>query len=386
MSHKSAQVLVVTVLFLIALGVTMLCSTSVFGAHASADDVYYDVKRQVSWLAIGGVVCFVLALVDYHWWQRTAVFWYVLAVVLLVLCFVPHIGQKINGESRWISAELLGFRNLRFQPSELGKMAMIIALGSWYDRYQSEEKTLVRGFIVPVTIAALVVLLIIGEVDMGSAVIVALGAFALMFLAGANWKYLAGSGLAAFLMLAALVLAIPNRRVRVTSLFDPDAPVGGVMLQQYLAKLAFGSGGIEGLGLGNGRLKMLYMPFAHTDFIFPMIGEELGLRITLAIVFAFLLIAVSGFIISFHARDRFGTMLGVGIVSFISLQAVLNIGVTTSLLPNTGLPLPFISYGGSALLAVMAGVGILLNIFRQGDMSGKERLQGIPKGRITPRV
>ena len=108
MSHKSAQILVVTVLFLVALGVTMLCSTSVFGAHASADDVYYDVKRQVTWLGVGSMVCLALALIDYHWWQRSAPVWYGLAVVLLALCFVPHVGQKINGEYRWISAEIFG--------------------------------------------------------------------------------------------------------------------------------------------------------------------------------------------------------------------------------------------------------------------------------------
>ncbi len=386
MSHKSAQVLVVTVLFLVALGVTMLCSTSVFGAHASADDVYYDVKRQVLWLGIGSAVCFTTALVDYHWWQRTAVIWYCVAVVLLILCFVPQVGQKINGETRWISAELLGMRNLRFQPSELGKLAMIIALGSWYDRYQSEERTFVRGFLVPSTIAAVLILLILGEVDMGSAVILAMAAFATMFLAGVNWRYLAATGLASLLALGALVFAIDNRRARVLAILDPDAPVGGVMLQQYLAKLAFGSGGIEGLGLGNGRLKMLYMPFAHTDFIFPMIGEELGLGFTLAVVLGFVLIVVFGMLIALHAPDRFGKLVAFGIVSCIAIQAILNIGVTTAVLPNKGLPLPFVSYGGSNLLFSLAGVGILINIFRQGNQTEDENYPRILRTKLTPRV
>ena len=386
MSHKSAQILVVTVLFLVALGVTMLCSTSVFGAHASADDVYYDVKRQVSWLGIGSAVCFAAALVDYHWWQKTAAIWYGIAVVLLILCFVPHVGQKINGETRWISAELFGMRSLRFQPSELGKLAMIIALGAWYDRYQFEERTLIRGFVMPSAIAAVLVLLILGEVDMGSAAILAMAAFSIMFLAGVNWRYLAGSSLAALGILSVLVFTIKNRWDRIVALFDPDAPVGGVMLQQYLAKLAFGSGGVEGLGLGNGRLKMLYMPFAHTDFIFPMIGEELGLGFTLAVVLCFVLIVVFGMLIALHAPDRFGKLLAFGIVCCIAIQAILNIGVTTAVLPNTGLPLPFVSYGGSNLLFSLAGIGILINIFRQGNQTVDENYPRILRTKLTPRV
>jgi cell division protein FtsW len=325
-------------------------------------------------------------LVDYHWWQRSAAVWYGIAVLLLVLCFVPHVGQKINGEFRWISAEIFGLRALRFQPSELGKLAMIVALGAWYEAHQKQEKTFVHGFLVPSAMAAVLVLLILGEVDMGSAVIVAMAAFALMFLAGANWKFLAASSLAGVAVLGAMVLAIPNRRVRILGLLDPDAHMGGVMLQQNLATLAFGSGGIEGLGLGNGRLKMLYMPFAHTDFIFPMIGEELGLGFTLAVVLSFVLIVIFGMLIALHAPDRFGRLLAFGIVSCITIQAILNIGVTTAVFPNTGLPLPFVSYGGSNLLFSLAGVGILINIFRQGNQTEDENYPRILRTKLTPRV
>jgi cell division protein FtsW len=150
--------------------------------------------------------------------------------------------------------------------------------------------------------------------------------------------------------------------------------------------IAWGSGGIEGLGLGNGRQKMLYLPYAHTDFIFPIIGEELGLRISLLVVFLFVVIIVCGIMIALHAKDRFGLLLGCGIVSLLALQAAVNIGVTTSLLPNKGLPLPFISYGGSNLVACLFGIGLLLNIYRQGVLEPQHKKGTSLQVRMTPRI
>ena len=173
---------------------------------------------------------------------------------------------------------------------------------------------------------------------------------------------------------------------RITAFLDPEKHRFGDAWQQWISLLALGSGGLEGRGIGEGRLKMLYMPFAHTDFIFPMIGEELGLICTLLVVLAFVLIAVSGIAISFHAPDRFGMLLGLGVTCFIVFQACLNIGVTTAVLPNTGLPLPFVSYGGSALLAAMAAIGILLNIFRQGKQRERLGEDWVKGTRITPRL
>jgi cell division protein FtsW len=150
--------------------------------------------------------------------------------------------------------------------------------------------------------------------------------------------------------------------------------------------IAWGSGGMEGLGLGNGRQKMLYLPYAHTDFIFPIIGEELGLRFSLLVVFLFLVIIVCGIMIALHAKDRFGLLLGSGIVSLLALQAAVNIGVTTSLLPNKGLPLPFISYGGSNLVASMFGIGLLLNVYRQGILEPPDKKRVTIHTRTTPRI
>jgi cell division protein FtsW len=157
-------------------------------------------------------------------------------------------------------------------------------------------------------------------------------------------------------------------------------------LQQMQALIAWGSGGIEGLGLGNGRQKMLYLPYAHTDFIFPMIGEELGLRVSLLVVFLFIVIIVCGIMIALHARDRFGLLLATGIVALLGLQAAVNIGVTTSLLPNKGLPLPFVSYGGSNLVACLFGIGLLLNIYRQGNLEPANKRSVALQLRVTPRI
>jgi cell division protein FtsW len=173
---------------------------------------------------------------------------------------------------------------------------------------------------------------------------------------------------------------------RLLAFLHPENYKQDAGLQQMQALIAWGSGGMEGLGLGHGRQKMLYLPYAHTDFIFPMIGEELGLRVSLVVVFLFIVIIVCGMMIALHAKDRFGMLLGCGIVTLLALQAAVNIGVTTSLLPNKGLPLPFISYGGSNLAACLFGVGILLSIYRQAKLEPGNTKRITMQARMTPRI
>jgi cell division protein FtsW len=167
---------------------------------------------------------------------------------------------------------------------------------------------------------------------------------------------------------------------------DLEAHRYGAGFQQWISLMALGSGGLDGRGVGEGRLKMLYMPFAHTDFIFPMIGEEMGLAVTLLVVIAFITLVISGFVIGFHAPDRFGMLLSIGLVGYIGVQAFLNIGVATSILPNTGLTLPFVSYGGSSLVVAFLSIGILINIYRQGISGDEEGSDWVRRKRITPRV
>src|SRR4051794_10021698 len=207
-----------------------------------------------------------------------------------------------------------------------------------------------------------------------------------MFVAGTNAILLGAISAGTLGGIIFIATCMPERMSRLLAFLHPENYKEDAGLQQMQALIAWGSGGMEGLGLGNGRQKMLYLPYAHTDFIFPMIGEELGLRVSLLVVFLFIIIIVCGMMIALHAKDRFGMLLGCGIVSLLALQAAVNIGVTTSLLPNKGLPLPFISYGGSNLAACFFGVGLLLSIYRQGNFEPVNTKRATIQVRTTPRI
>lgn len=381
MAKKSVSLLLLSVGFLLGLGIVMLISTCAFSETSPADDIYKDAKRQVIWILTGVLVCAAAACFDYRLLQRW-VWWLVgSVVVLLILCYVPGVGQEINGEWRWI--RIAGFQ---FQPSELSKITIAAFLAYWFALHADSGGHPVRGFLIPVSVTGLIIALVLFEKDMGTAAVLSASFITILFVAGVKWYYLGTLLSVGTCGLALMVKLDPHRTGRILAFLDMEANKLGFAFQQWIGLMALGSGGASGRGLGEGRLKMLYMPFAHTDFIFPMIGEELGLVFTLMVVFAFLVLAVSGIAISFQAPDAFGRLLGVGLVCFIVFQAALNIGVTTAVLPNTGLPLPFVSYGGTALLTVMAAVGILLNIYRQGRMEEAENRYWVNAKRITPRV
>lgn len=364
-AHRtSVYFLVVTVIGLIVLGLVMLSSTSAYApeSHGSA---LFLLKRQVLWLGIGVVVCAVAAALDYHLLEKTWWIWFVLSVFLLALCFVPHICHRINGSRRWINI------GVTFQPSEFAKLAAIAAVAWWFARDEAYARQFWRGYVAPLIAAGILMALIAPEVDMGTTALIGATTFLLMFVAGTRLYYLLPTVAFGFAVLIYVAVKMPQRFGRLMAFWYPDKyPAEAYQTVQGL--IALGSGGVEGLGLGNGRQKMMYLPFAHTDFIFPVVGEELGLRITLAIVFAYIIFILCGATVALRARDRFGMLLGFGIVGIIALQAAVNIGVTTALLPNKGLPLPFISYGGSNLVFCLLGVGILINIYRQGLNEGEE--------------
>ena len=380
MYRKSAYFLFVAVLGLLVIGIVMLFSTSAY-ARDSHGDVYFFIKRQATWVGIGLVLCIFAALMDYHFWQRTWWLWFALALGVLVLCYVPHIGMRINGSRRWI-----GRGPLTFQPSEVGKLAAIFFLATWFARREKPNGNIFSGFILPLAIISLPAALVLGEVDLGTTALIGAKAFVVMFVAGTNPIWLGGVALAGLSALLIIATQISERMGRLSAFLHPQNYKEDAGLQQMQALIAWGSGGMDGLGLGNGRQKMLYLPYAHTDFIFPIIGEELGLRFSLLVVFLFVVIIVCGIMIALHARDRFGLLLGCGVVSLLALQAAVNIGVTTSLLPNKGLPLPFISYGGSNLVACMFGIGLLLNIYRQGIIEPPQVKRATMRARVTPRI
>jgi len=380
MHRKSAYILFLAVLGLLVIGIVMLFSTSAF-ARDSHGDIYFFIRRQAIWFGIGLVVCTFAALVDYHFWQRTWWLWFAFALVALALCYFPHIGMRINGSRRWV-----GLGPVTFQPSELAKVAAIFFLAAWFTRHEEAGSNLLSGFVLPLAIVGLLAGLILGEVDLGTTALLGTTAFVVMFVAGANPLLLGVTSLAALGAILIVATQISERLGRLSAFLHPQNFKEDAGLQQMQALIAWGSGGMEGLGLGNGRQKMLYLPYAHTDFIFPIIGEELGLRVSLLVVFLFVVIIVCGIMIALHSKDRFGLLLGCGVVSLLALQAAMNIGVTTSLLPNKGLPLPFISYGGSNLVASMFGIGLLLNIYRQGILEPPNKKRATMHARVTPRI
>ncbi len=341
---------------LLALGLVMLYSSSMtqVGAHY--------LMMQLLWCALGFVFCVVAASLDYQILKKNAWPLFILSVLLLVLVLVPHVGLKINGARRWFD-----FHGVRFQPSELGKIALIIALAWYGDRFQRRMKTFKWGICGPILIIASVLSLIFVEPDRGTTILLAAVSGSILLLAGVQWKFIVPPVILAIAGLVVSIIHDPMRMKRIFSWLDLETNKDGVGYQAYQAMIALGSGGWNGLGLGNGRQKLGFVPEHHTDFIFSIIGEELGLVTTLLVVIAFVVIAICGIYIALHSRDTFGMLLATGITLLISLQAAINIGVVTSALPNKGLPLPFISYGGSNMLAMLTCVGILLSVARQAD-------------------
>ncbi len=360
MHKQSAYILVLAVAVLVTIGLVMLYSTGAFAPDSHGDQFNF-LKKQSFWLGVGFVFSILFALLDYHRLER---FWYILFPIslgLLVLCFVRPIGMRVNGSWRWIHAG-----PVTFQPSELAKLVAIIFVAWWFSKFETKCKGVLMGLIYPVGIVVTLLIPILLETDLGTTLLIGGTVLLIMFVAGASPKFLGPLVVVGVAALLGIAWHIAERQGRLLAFLHPDQYQEKEGHQQWMGLIAFGSGGVEGLGLGNGRQKMLYLPYAHTDFIFPVIGEELGLRVTLVVVFCYLLIVTSGILISLNAKDRFGMLLGFGCTAILGLQAAINIGVTTSLFPNKGLPLPFISYGGSNIFFCLICVGILINIYRQG--------------------
>ena len=380
MQKNVITVLLIAVAGLIALGLVMLFSTGAY-ARDSHGDMYLFVKRQGMWLIVGILAALFAASFDYHFWRK---WWWVFfagSAFLLLLCFIPPIGQRINGSSRWIN---LGFGAL--QPSEFAKVSALFFVAWWFSREDLAFDSLKNGLVIPLAVLGIPMSLIVLEVDIGNTALIGATAFAVMFVAGAALRWLAFLVPMAFASIFLVALAVPERVQRLLAFMDPEKYRLTEGLQQWQGLIAFGSGGVHGLGLGEGRQKMHYLAYAHTDFIFPMIGEELGLKFTALTVTAFLVIMLCGALISANSRDRFGMLLGFGCTMMITIQSVVNLGVTTSLLPNKGMPLPFISYGGSNLVVCLFLIGLLINIHRQGQPLVSRFAPVLLRPHIEPRV
>ena len=360
MGQKNAIFISLAVTALVTLGLVMLASTSFWNKDV---DGYSLVKKQAMFIAIGLIGAVVISNLDYRKLRSLWVPALIISTTLLILCYVPGIGHKVNGATRWIKIPGLP----QFQPSELAKIFVIMALAAWYSHYQTEGRKFFKGFVSPSILLGVPVLLIFFEKDMGTAAALATAGATVMFVAGTRIPYLVGSFIIAVGGAALIILQNPERMGRINALFalESEEYRQGDGYQQLHGINAFIKGGVEGTGLGNGVGKHGSLPMAHTDFIFPAIGEELGLWATLGSVFCFVVILVFGLAIALQAKDAFGKLLAVGLTCIIVVPAMVNIGVCTAVLPNTGLPLPFISYGGTNILFTLLAVGMLLSIHRQ---------------------
>jgi len=361
---------------LLALGMVMLYSSSMgmeMRAPGTPQAGAHYLMMQLVWCVLGLGLCATATSLDYRLLKKLAWPLFIVAVLLLALVLEKHLGAVRGHARRWFS-----FRGVSFQPSELAKLALIVLLAWYGERFQRQMHTWVHGIVWPGLLICPVLALIFVEPDRGTTILLAAVGGTMLLIAGVRWRYLVPPILLGSVGLAISILHDPMRKKRILSWLDLEEHKSVVGYQAYQAMLALGSGGWTGLGLGSGRQKLGFVPEHHTDFIFSIIGEELGLIATLLVVVAFVVIVICGIYIALNARDTFGFLLGSGVTFLIGMQAFINIGVVTSALPNKGLPLPFISYGGSNLLAMLTCVGLLLSIARQSRI----REAAIPGGPI----
>lgn len=344
---------------LLAIGLVMVFSSSSVRALADVGDAYYYLKRQLVWAFLGLGAMFLLMRVD-HWEIRkyARVFFFV-TFLSIIIVLIPGVGQVAGGARRWI-----GYGLLRFQPSELMKLATVVYMAWTLSRDPEKIRSLTRGVLPYVILLGAVFFLILKQPDLGTAVAIAGAVVIMIFVAGARLGHLLGLFLAAVPVLIYAVLGEEYRRSRWLAFLDPFADPQGSGFHIIQAIYAIGSGGLFGLGLGNSRQKFFYLPAEHTDFIFAILGEELGFVGAVLVIGLFLVLAWRGYRTAMTAPDTFSSLLAAGLTTMIVLQAMLNIGVVCGILPITGVPLPFVSFGGSSLVPTLAGVGILLNISR----------------------
>jgi cell division protein FtsW len=352
-------ILFASVAALVAIGLVMVFSASSATAYADYGDVAYYVKRQFVWLIVGLGAAFFAYRLDYQKLKKPAPYLLLAAAIGLALVFVPHVGLGANGGRRWI-----GFSSVSLQPSEFAKLALVIYLAAVLSVRGERITSLAKGLFPLCLPVGIMAIMILKEPDMGTASLLVFTAFAMFFAAGARLSHLFAIAVVTVPFAALTVLASPYKRARVFAFMDPwkDAQNTGFHIVQSL--LALGSGGIFGVGLGASRAKFFYLPEQYTDFIFSVLGEELGLIGALAVVVLFMVFAYRAVKIAIAAPDRFGYFIAIGCAAVIVIQAFVNIGVVTSSWPVTGVPLPFISFGGSSLVVNLVAVALIANVGR----------------------
>lgn len=350
-------------LVLLSVGVVMVYSASAVVAADRFRDPYFFLKKQLFWALLGAAGLWLTIRFDYHRLEGWVLPLLIVAAALLVLVLIPPIGQAINGTRRWIR---LG--PVSFQPAELAKLALVVYLASFLAKRREALGGFREGLLPPLAVAGVLAALVLAQPDLGTCVTLLALTFALLFLAGGRVAHLGLIAASALPLIAVAIWAAPYRLRRITAFLDPWSDPRGSGFQIIQSWLALGNGGVLGQGIGASTQKLFYLPEAHTDFIFAVIGEELGFVGAAAIVALFVILVWRGFRIGLRAPDPFGAYLALGITVLIATQTLVNLGVVTGLLPTKGLPLPFISFGGSALLVTLLSTGVLLNISQHANV------------------
>ncbi|AVX21036.1 cell division protein FtsW [Carboxydocella sporoproducens DSM 16521] len=352
--------LFLAVMSLLVFGLVMVfSSSSVTSYYRYEGDVFFFFKKQLLWACLGTITLLVMQNVDYWRWRRFTMPALFLAIVLLLLVLLPGVGKTVNGAQRWIN---LGF--MSFQPSETIKLCMVLFSAHYLAAARQQLHSFTRGTLPLLGVLGLVCGLILLQPDLGTAVALAGTVYIMLYAAGVPYKQLVGLALSGLAAVALAIVLEPYRMRRFLAFLDPEADPMGSGYHIIQSLYAIGSGGFFGKGLGQSLQKYFYLPEQHTDFIFAIIGEELGFLGGALVIFLFMILVWRGLRVAITAPDAYASLLAAGLTSMVGLQAVVNIGVVTGSLPVTGITLPFISFGGTSLVFSMAGIGLLLNISR----------------------
>jgi len=349
-------------MILVSVGIVMIYSASSIYALEQYKDSAYFLKRHISFVLIGALLAFGIMGIDYRRFRQYArpLLW--VTLLLLVLVLIPGLGREVAGARRWFR-----FKFISFQPAELAAVAMIVYLSDFVCRKQEAIRTIRWGLLPVMTVLGMISVLIMLQPDLGTTLSIGVVVFIMLFVSGVKLSYLLTIILSSFPLLYVLIFRVAYRRNRILAFLNPWADPRGTGFQIIQSQVALGSGGLLGVGLGHSQQKLFFLPAAHTDFIFSIIGEELGMLGTVSVILLFLLFIKYGLTIIKNAPDRFGYFLSLGLVLIVTLKAAVNIGVSCGVFPTKGLPLPFISYGGSSLIFDMICVGVLMNIARAGE-------------------
>ena len=362
---NSDVVLVYAIFGLLIFGLVMIASAGVGYSRIRFGDEYYFFKRQLLFGVLPGLLILTIVKnIDYRFWKKYSFLFFVISIIFLILVFVPGFGEKIYGANRWIQ-----FGPFSFQPAEMLKISLILYLAAWIESRKEKIKDFYEGLMPFVMIIALVSFLLIKQPDIGTLGVIILISMTMFFVSGAKISHIFMLGSGGFLALLALIKFETYRMNRLLVFMHPELDPRGIGYQINQALLAIGSGGIFGVGLGHSLQKFNYLPEPVGDSIFAIIGEELGFFGEFILIMLFTVFFLRGLKIAKNAPDMFGRLVAIGIVSWITLQAFINIAAISGLVPLTGIPLPFISYGGTSIIFLLTSIGILMNISKQTNLN-----------------